>query len=197
MTKICAIALIAAGASADVYTDRSAFEDAVGPVLIETFADSPLVGTTYDGGLLAMAFDDFDVASKGPAIKVIDRAFAGSYSTSDDDRYLYLDTDIGFIGSSVEFRFEPTHAVGFDFTGVGEVGNEFTIMIDGQFIEIASGGEAEDGFFGYTSESTFSTFVVATTTDSAYGVDQVTFATVPAPATLGVLGVMGRRRRRR
>ena len=174
---LLAFAALFAGAHsahAQVFTDRAAFEAAAGALVIETFEDDPLSGTPSGGAVVSISFDDFRVDTDPPAAKVIDVPFAGSENTTPGGKnYLYLDTDRGLVGSRSTFTFDaPITTFGFDYTGMGETGNQFTVEIDGMLFVVHEGSTIVDGFWGYIG-SAVTTAVLETTSDSGYGVDQV------------------------
>ncbi|MEQ8317713.1 MAG: GC-type dockerin domain-anchored protein [Phycisphaerales bacterium] len=161
---------------AQVFTDRAAFEAAAGATTIETFEDAPLVGTPGSGAVVSIDFDFFRVDTSPTAAKVVDQPLFGSENTTPGGaKYLYLDTDRGFVGSRTTFTLdEETTAFAFDYTGMGERDNEFTVEIDGQTFLVDSGSGVRDGFWGYIG-GPVTTVVLETLTDSGYGVDQVAF----------------------
>jgi hypothetical protein len=60
-----------------VFTDRAAFETAVGTLSIEDFESSPIIGTPGDGAQASATFGSFTVSSTPNAVKVLDAPFFG------------------------------------------------------------------------------------------------------------------------
>ena len=197
-----------AGASAGVYTDRTSFSAAAGNLTIEAFESSPLVGNTTAGGVSSIAFTDFGVSATPMATKLVDADhFAGSFNTTPGGKkYLYLDTDVGFQGSTATFSFSAlTHAIGFDYTGVNERGTTFNLTIDGTTYALTPNVDANSfAFWGYTSDAGFTSFTLSTSLDSGYSLDQVTYTVaIPEPQSyammllgLGCIALLARRRAR-
>ena len=176
-TTLCAVlagGTLTSAALGQVFTDRAAFEAAAGDVQIETFEDAPLVGSPGSGAVASITFDFFRVDTSPTAAKVVDQPLFGSENTTPGGaKYLYLDTDRGFVGSRTTFTLDAeTTVFGFDYTGMGESGNEFTVEIDGEVFLVDSGSGIRDGFWGYIG-GPVTTVVLNTLTDSGYGVDQV------------------------
>lgn len=197
---ISALGAVASSASAQVFTDRVSFESALGSMLIETFEDEALSGTPSGGAVSALSFTDFTVRTTPNAAKVLDTPTFGSQNTTPGGaRYFYADTDMGFVGSSTFYTLSfPTIAFGFDYTGLGEAGNVFSASVAGQNLVISTASTSTSGFWGYIADQSFTALTLSTTTDSGYGVDQVTYTPAPAAALTGVgaLSLALRRRRR-
>ena len=203
-----AASVCTAGASAASYTDRTSFNAAAGSLTIETFESSSLVGNPGSGAVQSIAFADFSVSASPAAAKLADADhFYGSFNTTPGGKnYLYLDTDVGFQGSTATFSFNAlTHAIGFDYTGVRERGTTFDVTVDGTTFTLAPNVDDDSfGFWGYTSEAGFTSFTVATSLDSGYSLDQITYtAAIPEPQSyammllgLGCIGLLVRRRAR-
>lgn len=192
--------------AATIFTDRASFDADAGTVAIETFESSPIVGNTSSGAVPSIAFTGFTVSSTPTATKVIDvNPYFGAFNTTPGGKnYLYIDTDVGLQGSTATFVFDhPIYSIGFDYTGFNELGSVFDLTIDGSVYSIAPNqNDSSFGFWGYTSTVSFNTLSLFTSTDSGYGLDQMTYTSpVPVPAALylfisGLVGLLGFRKSR-
>ena len=191
-----------------VFTDRGAFESALASYSIEDFESYANVGTpdpllNIPDGLSSLALNDFSLSSTPAAIKIWNAGHSGSHNTTPGGtKFLYLDTDnLGIasgnpIGSSTVFSLtNPVDAFGFDYTGVFEPGtaamaSTFTVSI-GSFVFDLTFNNPEDVplFWGVIGLGSFTDITLATSRDSGYGVDDVTFGSaVPLPPALWLFG---------
>jgi len=203
-----AASLGSAGASATTFNDRASFNAAAADLTIESFESSPLVGNTNSGAVQSIAFTDFNVSTGPAATKLVDanHHFGAFNTTPGGKNYLYLDTDVGFQGSTATFSFNALiHAIGFDYTGVGERGTTFNLTVDGTTYTLTPNVDLNSfGFWGYTSAAGFTSFTLSTSLDSGYSLDQVTYTVpIPEPQTyammllgLGWIALLVRRRAR-
>ena len=177
-----------------VYTDRTLFEAALPSFTIETFESSPLIGTLSSGAIQTQAFNYFTVSTVPNAVKVLGTpAGEGSFNTTPGgSKYLYLDTDIAFTGSQTTFALnEPTFAFGFDYTGVNAVLTTFNVSVLNNSYDLVRNPDNSTAlFWGIITNLPFSAIILTTSTDSGYGIDQVTLGVtpVPEPGTLLLLG---------
>lgn len=189
-----------------VYTDRAAWEAAVGanPIFVEDFnnlATGEIAdGATLDTGIIQITRDGSPNGADG-ALAISPGDQFGNFDGTN-----HLDGETGIMpGESVDFGFNGSSVFAFGadwvspFSGDGialEVGNELILL------DSIAGLDA--GFIGFVSDSaTFSTIsVVGTPEDITFQelwqADNVSYA-VPAPSALALLGlggmVAGRRRR--
>ena len=189
-----------------VYTDRSLFQAALPSFTIETFETSPLIGDLSSGGIQTQAFNYFTVSTVPNAVKVLGAPGGeGSFNTTPGgSKYLYLDTDRFSTGSQATFALkEPTFAFGFDYTGVNAVLANFNAsVLNNSYNLIANPDNSTALFWGIITNLPFSEIILMTSTDSGYGIDQVTLGVtpVPEPSTLlllgsGLVGLIGFRRK--
>jgi hypothetical protein len=194
-----------------VYTDRGAFESALGSFAIEDFESASLSGTVDGGAVASIGFADFTVNTSPNATKVLSSpAFGAINTTPGGQKYLYIDTDVGFSGFTVTFVLDAAQAAfGFDYATNNNPNNVNTISLDGQDFVVPTAIPNVASFWGYIAGvgDTFGTVSMTATTNSAFGFDQVTYgaatADVPEPGSLALIGIgvaslsMGAARRRR
>lgn len=173
--------------AATIFTDRSAFQAAIGPFSVETFESASLVGACTGGGVASQAFSGFSASTAPTATKVLASGCDGANNTTPAGfRYLLSDTDIAGVGSSTLFTLDNAMlAFGFDYTDF-EVG-PFTATVNGTGYGITGVG----GFWGILDTTAFSTVTVLGS-DSSVGFDDVTLqvTAVPEPTSLALLGAV-------
>ena len=194
------------------YTDRVAFEAALATSTTEDFESpsydpyliTPDPSFNIPNGLtnltppplmyfslvadLAVPADPAD----RKVIKIWDALHEGSHNTTaGGKKFLYLDTDIGLIGSETDFLLNSqVDAFGFDYTGVFEFGTAFTVTIGSDIFNLSlNNPEATPLFWGVIGSAKFSTVTLFTDLDSGYGVDDVTFGfAIPLPPAIWLFG---------
>ena len=188
-----------------VFTDRSAFEAALATYSLEDFESYATVGTPdvdpitlNPTGLSSLALNDFSLSSTPDAIKIWNADHSGSHNTTAvGTQFLYLDTDnLGIangnpIGSTTVFSlYQAVDAFGFDYTGVFEPGTDFTLTIGSDVFNLGlNNPEDVPLFWGVIGLGSFTDVTLATSLDSGYGVDDVTFGSaVPLPPALWLFG---------
>jgi hypothetical protein len=202
MTTWLAGALLYAGIAGNalaitVYTDRAAFESALNAYSVEDFESYPTYGTpdpllNIPDGLTSLDLNDFSLTATPQAIKILNAPHSGAHNTTPGgSQFLYLDTDTGTVGSSTVFSLDnPVDAFGFDYTAVYEPGTVFTVSIGSEVFNLAlNNPEATPLFWGVIGLGDFSDITLHTSTDSGYGVDEVTFGSaVPLPPAFWLFG---------
>jgi hypothetical protein len=181
-----------------VFTDRASFIAALGSYTVEDFESYPTYGTpdplipTIPNGLTSLALDEFSLSATPKAIKIWNAEHSGAHNTtSGGASFLYLDTDKGTVGSTTDFSlYNPASAFGFDYTGVYEPGTTFTVTIGSELFNLAlNNPEATPLFWGVIGLDDFTSVTLTTSTDSGYGVDDVTFGSaVPLPPAAWLFG---------
>ena len=183
------------------YTDRATFQAAMGSYVIDGWETYAPIGTGGSGALAGVNFYDFLVTTTPDALKILDTPSVGGFNTTPapgSSKYLYLDTDIGFQGSTATFGMHsPTLGFGFDYGGVNESGTAWDVTIMGTTFNLAVNGSndvADAKFWGAISDTAFSSIALHTSTDSGYSVDEVTYGgggtqPVPEPCTMLLLGL--------
>jgi hypothetical protein len=203
-------ALVGAGVSLAAgltFTNRSSFEATVGSVAIEEFENAALVGNGDSGAVSSLTFSTFSVSSVPNAVKLLDTPYYGAgNSTPAGRKYLYIDTDMGNVGSVATFitLSASTFAFGFDYTDFDRPGSNPVVTISGQQFSLplnpGGGDQVTPLFWGYVGSSPFMAIAINSDCDSAYGIDRVTTPSIPEPSSLlalltGIGGLMCRRRR--
>jgi len=201
---IIALSFTTTGAAGLVeYTDRATFLSN-----ISSYDKDPMnygtVGDLSSGALSGLNFYDFLVQTTPNALKVISGTDGyGSFDTTGDvqQKFLYLDTDIAFQGSATTFTMHnPVYGFGFDYTGVTQSGGTFTADVMGSSYNLALNPNVSTAlFWGVISTTQFTQILITTSTDSGYGVDEVTYtytegvnpppSSIPEPATMLLLGL--------
>jgi len=165
-------------AHGQAFTDRAAFEAALGAFSVETFESAPLSGSGSSGGVASISFDDFKVDTVPPAAKVLNFTHFGAFNTTPGGaNYLYLDSDVGFVGVATTITpNNPVHAIGFDYTSIVVASSTNTVTVQGQAFTLALSTSTQHRFFGYisTNGQALADLTVSTSTNSAYGIDQLT-----------------------
>ena len=186
----------AAGAQITVFTDRAAWEAAVGGAgITEDFngqsAGIIADGSTLDTGLLQV-FRDGSPNSGDGLLEIED---GGNFGNLDGTTFLSGETGIA-----------PHERVDFSFNGQGgfAFGGDWFSPFSGDGIGLEVGGEVfllnqidgfDQGFVGIVSNGTFSTVsIVGNAADESFqelwSVDNISYA-VPSPATAALLGIGG------
>jgi hypothetical protein len=174
---VCAIASFiacSANAAVTVYTDRSAWESAVGAYDEEFFDDAifdPDVSVVSDVGLVQ----------------------AGSGVLGPDG--VWWDRVVPQ-GATTTWSF-ATPLVGFgaywDLAGPGGPGSNLTLTLDGELVGTEIVNSTQGGFFGVTSTTPFNAVLVASGTSigvETYEMDNMVTSTIPAPGAI-LLGSIG------
>lgn len=180
-----ALLSLATMARAQVFTDRALFEAALQTSTVESFESAPLSGSGDSGGVASISFSDFKVDTTPPSAKVVDFPFYGAFNTTPGGKqFLYVDTDVGFVGAkTILTPFQTTYGIGFDYTSIVVGSSLNTVTVEGQTFKLALNPDTTTAkFFGYisTAGQPLSTLTIQTSTNSAYGIDQVTYGS-PCP----------------
>lgn len=205
-----------------VYTNRAEFEAALnaGTVTVETFedpsyetVDTPNVDIFLNPtGHSSQTLNYFSIATDPDAIKIFPGEHSDSHNTTiDGNQFLYLDTDQGLQGVVTADIFpnqsllaQSPDAFGFNYTGVLEPGNVFTVTIDQVVYTLENNPVTNTSllFWGVIGVNSLDKITLHTSMDSAFGVDDVIFgAAVPLPPALwlfgsGLLGLAGGARKK-
>ena len=171
------------------FTDRSAWEAAVGGTFTtEDFSSTP--SAVYEFSPVDVG--DFTVSVTGSTFgstwhNISSTGSGGAaFNSVNGTQQLNLATgDIG--GTTLEFDFE-IYAFGADWAGVSD-SRTTSFLIDGILLDIPS---LTGGFFGFVSDTTLTTNFLTLTAGAAdgFGMDNLVYAaTVPEPSIMALIGL--------
>ena len=181
---VCAIASFfacSANAAVTVYTDRSAWEAAVGNFQEEFFDDAvfdPDVSVVTVNGLVQAGSGVL-----GPDNVWWDRVIpADDPSGPAETRWSFATPLLGF-------------GANWDLAGPGGEGTAIALSLDGYVLATEIVNSTQGGFFGVTSTTPFDTVLVAAGTNpigwaETYEMDNMVTSTIPAPGAI-LLGSIG------
>lgn len=193
---IVTVGLSLSAHAATIFSDRTSFEAATGPLALETF-DTPIANSafiTFDGGITSSRSGTTNspngVSSGGSFVTLVTR-----------NQQNLITLDFG----------QEINAFGADFSGLGSLFAD--LLGTDESVTIASSFQSA-GFFGFISDESFSSLRFRTATGIGFGsqlfsLDNLSSGTatdlapIPLPATLplmlaafGGIGFMRRRRAR-
>ena len=180
-----------------VYTDATLFGSATAGATTEDFESSALSGSTGGGAVTSLMFSDFSVSTSPAAAKVLDTTFTFSQNTTPGGaKYLYLDTDLGNVGSISTFSFDSAvSSVGFFYTynPTWDATTNLDVMIGADTFTLGPVSTDGVGFWGITDVASFSSFQIDSGTISGFGIDDMRYggatSSVPEPASLALMGL--------
>ena len=203
-TSVCSITLLLASQSANallIYTDAAAYDSAVTTTITEDFESYAVSGTTGGGALTLIDFDHFSASSSPDAVKVLDVTWAFSQNTTaGGSQYLYLDTDLGLTGSVTSlFNFDSAiTSIGFNYSyNPSWAPENLEVTIGSDSFILGDVNSAGIGFWGITTDTSFTSLSINSGLISGYGIDDVRLssasASVDEPSVLLLLciGLLG------
>lgn len=194
-----------------IFTDRAAFNAAVGSTVIEGFEEFPPCICDFGhvpNPLTSVQTALFSVQSVptagGTSFLGVGRAqeVGGGPGPTDGQNALIAGSNTFDTWDLVFSLAHPATAVGFDITDINDGGHQFFSFDGVTFVTMPAPPGGGDIFFGIVSDTPFSSFVLSNTNlADGWGIDQVAVKPVPLPspiisAGLGVLALYGAARRR-
>lgn len=197
VTVLFLSAKLASAASFTIFTDRTAFENAVGSGLTtETFnsatSDISFGGSSTTFGQLTLAAD-----RPSPPFNLIDSPPVSGAIGGDGSAAVSFFTTSSF-GASISFD-APVTAFGADFFSFNDDYLRTEISILGDYFNPGVSSVGSLSFFGVISDQAFSAVLFAGIDNDVFGMDNVSFnssiSVVPLPAALplmaGALAIIG------
>lgn len=190
LSLLC-LGVLSAAASAQytTFTSRAAWEAAAGTVVVEGFEGNATgalaAGVDHDLGEVIFRIDLVTATSSGASITA--SALSGI-------RALSMNADDGMRTHTMSFDGVPAvTAFGFDYSGAA-TGGLAVLIIGSERFNFTNSGAVGAGFFGVTSTNPFSSVQFGDESPGSlpteiFTLDQASFAPVPEPATLAMLGL--------
>ena len=191
--------LAGVASAATQYSDRTAFEAATGSLTTETFngftSDVSLAATTYDVG-------DFSIATTlNNTLLHIDSDGVDSHSVNGSA----FVRGVGLTNDMFTYIFDTAiTAFGVDLFGFNDDVERTRIVINGDTYTMPVVNGKVNSFFGFTSDTAFTSVSFNTINAEDGGFDNVSYGTVPVPAAglmllsgFGAFGAIARRRKSR
>jgi hypothetical protein len=195
----------AANAAFITYTDRLTFDAATGPYTVEDFesfaTDTPFHTIALDVGDFILSM----VGSPSARYNLID---APELTSSESDvngtshmRVFTRDTPL----ANLVFTFDTAiTSFAADFRSLNDESARTELSVNGEVITLPIGGDSRFfSFFGFTSDTAFTSITFVGLANDVYGIDNVSYgsaARVSEPSTLviallgGFMVLMGRRK---
>ena len=214
----CCLAILAgvvqqSSAALITYTDRSAWELALGGTGIQTENFNSFSYTVFDPGTYTLGALGLEVTNDPTDYITKNTVQSGGTDDIDGSKY-FRGVARQTIGPTLTFN-NPVYGFGGDWTGVDGQG-QLTVNIGGETFDLPQ-IIGDEGFFGVLSDTTFDEAALrakATTVAEYFGLDNVVFSenspsflsgSVPEPSSLAIFGLgaclaglrCGRRRNRK
>jgi PEP-CTERM motif-containing protein len=211
MNNVRGVALVAGlcaawpAAAQVTYTDRATFEAAASATSTTTFdgfaSDTPFRGSALDVGAFSVvtmgsaadggSFPENNIVDVPPVLPETDingTAHLNIFTNADSSFFLTLDA--------------PATAFGADFGAFNDGAFRTALFVDG--VQLGANWVNGDGFFGFTTNTPFTTLEFRGIINDVFGIDNVTIGTgaaVPEPSTWAMMlmgfGAIGWSMRRR
>jgi hypothetical protein len=175
------------------YTDRTTFEAAAGGFTVETFdsfaADTPFHTVPVDVGAFTISM----TGSPSTSYNFIDLAPPDTAETDvNGTTNMRVFTNTNPEGSDdLVFTFDqPIVAFGADFRSINDSIVRTQILVGADTIALPiAGASGLFSFFGFTSATPFDTIIFQGLANDVYGIDNLTYSSVPEPGILAMLGL--------
>jgi hypothetical protein len=188
-----------------VYSDRTTFEAAAGAFAVESF-DSFLADTPFH--TVPVAVGPFTISMTGTPstdYNFIDLAPPNTPETDVNgttNMRVFTNSNPGAPSDDLVLTFDqPIVAFGADFRSLNDEITRTQVLVGPDTIALPI--SADSGlltFFGFTSATPFTTVIFQGLANDVYGIDNLTYSSVPEPGVLLMLGLglaaLGHARRR-
>ncbi len=187
-----------AEAAVTVYTDRTSFNTAVGPIVLENFnsfaSETPFHTTALDVGDFTLSMTGSP--NTGARRNKIDLP-PYEWSVSDIDGTNVVNV-LTILGDSLFITFDsPITAFGADFAAFNDGHLRTTIVVSTEVLNPPATAGNDVRLFGFTSDTPFTVVEARAVDNDGYAIDNVSYSVVPEPAMICLLGLGGLLLRRR
>ena len=180
-------------ASLSSYTDRTTFDGVVVLQTIEDFesyaTDTPFHSSVVDVGDFTLSMSGAPDTSSYNYIDIAPAATSESDVNGSTNMRVFTD---GAASANLTFLFDaPIKAFGADFRSLNDQINRTELVIGSDVLSLpVTTGTGLFTFFGFTSDTAFTSVTFKGLQNDVYGVDNVTYSAIPEPASLGLLGLV-------
>lgn len=167
-----------AASAVTVYTNRSAWESAVGAAFTEDFSDAVAPPVIVDGTVVDLSNGVTMTGVGAGGLAFLGTGGSPAFPTK------HVETDFETINTKLVFDFpEPILGFGFDYAAADVNAVWITSPAFGAFAAPTNPSETVPAFIGVTSVDPFSSFAIAdAAADQAWYMDNLSYQVVPEPA---------------
>lgn len=169
-----------------VFDDRATFNAALSDSTTETFnsfaSDQSFSGVNVDVGDFTLFAENTGVRNLIDALPAVGTATAINGTT-------FLNYFLNDSSATIIFDTAIT-AIGFDIFAFGNVGNVSSLTVLDRTFDQSDITNSSSQFFGFTSDTAFTTLTFASTINDGFTIDDITYgnvSSVSAPAILSLL----------